>query len=63
MLDIFSEIKKITDKYKINTQKYLKDQLEKVMEEIFEKAAHCFNNAKIKIFFKNTLTKGYGLSK
>lgn len=57
MLDIFSEIKKITDKYKINTQKYLKDQLEKVMEEIFEKAAQQYGKRVIIRGIKTTEEK------
>lgn len=57
MLDIFSEIKKITDKYKINTQKYLKDQLEKVMGEIFEKAAQQYGKRVIIRGIKTTEEK------
>ena len=57
MLDIFSEIKKITDKYKINTQKFLKDQLENVMEEIFEKAAQKYGKRVIIRGIKTTEEK------
>lgn len=39
MLDIFSRIDSINQKYGINTNRYMKELLERMIEEIVEKAA------------------------
>ena len=54
MLDIFSEINEITNKYKIDTQKYLKVQLESLMESIFENAVQKYGKRVIVRGIKTT---------